>query len=239
MIKLDRDDNGDFDFGIVNYKDDFGQPQQMIDTVWSTKPDEVQVVKIPTIAYTPSPEKLPDVVNNVTIPMMRLTNSIHVHIKGSLFNENSMEDDYYVLIDFPHGNGTIDFTGATQPAQELIYRTLRKRMRNYTEDPITRAPGDVYGIESVFGVSRLQVNDESSLQLRDAYTNELLMEIPDFSAFLASAFDHGCETDQEFLDREYDFTVDLTVDSEGNPLYAILSIEVLGWTVRINFINGF
>ena len=239
VIKLDRDDNGEYDFGVVNYKDDFGQPQQMIDTVWSTKPDEVQTIRIPDLNnLQPSPVKLPDELMEVEIPMMRLTNSIDVNIKGSLFNENTSEDDYHVIINFPHGNGTIDFTGATQPAQALVYQSLRKRMRNYSEDAVsTRAPGDVWGIQSIFGVSRLQTHDESSLQMYDAHTGDLVMEIPNFSDFLASAFDHGCDDDQEFLDRQYEFTVDVMLNKDDQISWVQITLEVLGWSVRINFVD--
>lgn len=241
IIKLDRDDDGRLDFGVVNFKDAYGNNTEMMDTLWTTKPDEVQIVNIPTLAYKPSPVQQPDVINNVTVPMMRITNSITVNLKGAYFNENVNENDYTILIHFPHGNGTLDFTGSTQPAQELYYTSLRKRVVNFSEATRqgTRAPGDQYGIESIFGVSRLQVNDESSLQLREADTNNLITQIPDFSEFLASAFDHGCDDDQEFLDREYEFNVDLYLDKEGQPVYAIISIEVLGWEVRINFINDF
>ncbi|MCH5241040.1 MAG: FimB/Mfa2 family fimbrial subunit [Muribaculaceae bacterium] len=233
VIKLDRDNDGNYDFGIVNYKDAFGQPQQMIDTIWSTKPDEVRTITIPKIDYTPSPVRQPDVVVRDTIPMMRLTNSIDVNIKGSYFNETMSEDDFHVIIDFPHGNGTIDFTGTVYPAQELVYQCLRKRMRNYNE--ATRADGDVWGVQSIFGVSRLQVNDESSLQMYDAKTGELIVKIDNFSDYLANAFSTSQADGQELLDRNYEFQVDLTIDNNGKPLYMDITIAILGWAKRIYF----
>ena len=240
ILKLDRDDDGNLDFGVVDYKDAYGNSQKMMDTIWTTKPGEVQTVRIPQFYYTPSAQKQPDYIIDVTIPMMRVTNSITVRLRGALFDENTREDDYNILIHFPHGNGTIDFTGNTHPGKKLYYLPLRKKTVVYGSDGMPTRSDDEpesqksYGIESVFGVSRLKADDESCLQIRDGITNELIAEIPDFSMFLSSAFDHEMDN-QEFLDREYDFNVDIVLDNAGNPLYAILSIEVLGWSVRINF----
>lgn len=237
IIKLDRNDDGEFDFGIVDYKDAYGNNSQMIDTVWSTKPDEVQIVRIPTLVYTPSVEKHPDEVYDVTIPMMRLTNSIKVNLVSNAFNAATNTDDYTMLVHFPNGNGTIDFTGTVYPAQELYYRTLRKTITTYIPgderyDPVTSdenqetsakqslgtrhsAPGTradaQYAIEAQFGVSRLQMNDESSLQIRDTKTGNMIVEIPNFSKFLADAFSGEDLDGQEFLDREYNFEISIGV----------------------------
>ena len=237
VLKLDRDDDGNFDFGVVNYKDAYGHNEQMIDTIWTTKPDEVQTVTIPEADFKPSLYKQPDRQLYVDIPMMRITNSVTVNLVGPLFTETTNVDDYHVLINFPHGNGTIDFTGNTLPAQELYYQTLRKNMVPYTPKQATRADSDTYALQSVFGVSRLQIHDESSLQVRDAATNELIFQIDNFSDFLADAFNDGYSDGQEFLDREYDFEVDVALDSSGDPLWATITAQVLGWTVRINFVS--
>lgn len=230
IIKLDRDNDGTYDFGIVDYKDTYGNNTSMIDTLWSTKPDEVQVVRIPTLVYTPSVEKQPDQVVDVTIPMMRITNSVKVNLVSSGFSGATNPDDYTMLVHFPNGNGTIDFTGTVYPAQELYYRTLRKNLTPYIPgdqryDPVT-SPGTradaQYAIEAQFGVSRLQMNDESSLQIRDAKTGEMIVAIPDFSKFLADAFSGEDLDGQEFLDREYNYEIaiglkELPPSSPDNP----------------------
>ena len=243
IIKLDRDDDGTYDFGIVNYKDAYGDNNQMIDTVWSTKPDEVQTVTIPVTAYTPSPIQLPDVNVDVEIPMMRLTNSVKVNLYSGGFDQSTDPESYRMLIYFPNGNGTIDFTGTTYPAQALFYQTLRKKMVPYTPgNPSTRDGS--YALQGHFGVSRLQMDDESSMQIRDPETNDLITEIPDFSAFLAHAFDYYGDEGQEFLDREYNFEVTITPkgldpsdDPQDNWAYIEIYIEVLNWYVRINNIG--
>ena len=240
VLKLDRDDDGTFDFGVVNFKDAYGNNTEMIDTVWTTKPDEVQIARIPALEYVPDVTPEPDRFVEVTIPLMRITNAITVNLKSSYFNNATSVDSYNILINFPHGNGTIDFTGRTFPAQELYYRTLRKTLVNYNAQNLPRrrparvGENDLYGIRAEFGVSRLQIGDESSLQVRDAQTNDLIFEIPNFSDYLADAFDG----DQEFLDREYDFQVDVQLTPDGSDwLWFQAYIEVLGWSVRINNIK--
>lgn len=234
ILKLDRNDDDYVDFGVVDYRDVYGNTETMMDTLWTTKPDEVQIVNIPRIEHEPSPVQLPDTVIDVTIPMMRITNSIKVSIKNPGFDENTSTDIYNVLIDFPKGNGTIDFTGKTYPAEELYYRALRKNMVKVS-DGDTRADGESYAIYAEFGVSRLQVNDESSLQVRDSQTNEILSQIPDFSDFLAKYFAQGFDDPQEFLDREYDFEVGLETDLQFNIKYIDITLAILGWHIRVQY----
>lgn len=248
ILKLDRDNDGTFDFGVVNYKDAYGHTDTMIDTLWTTKPNEVQIAPIPDLVYTPSVNKEPDRELQFSVPMMRITNSIKLNLINDLFDENTNVDDYLLLIDFPNGNGTIDFTGNTLPAQELYYRSLRKMMKPYTP----HRPGDsknkpafstkadensTYALEATFGVSRLQVTDGSSLQVRDAQTNEIIYKLDDFSQWLADYFEHGFDDDQEFLDREYDFEIDIKLDDDGSLIYLQAGINILGWGKRIQVVD--
>lgn len=242
IVRLDRkhDDDGTSGVGEFEYKDIYGNTQLMIDTVWSTKPDEVQSVRIPTIAYAPSVEKLPDNEVNVTIPMMRITNAITVNLTHTSFTHETDPEDYRMIIHFPQGNGTIDFTGTVYPYETLNYRTLRKNLISYipgnSREKSTRAEEAQYAVQGIFGVSRLMTDDESSLQIFDNKNGELIQEIPNFSEFLAHAFDYYGDDAQEFLDREYNFEVTLGMSNSG-LLWIDLYIEVLGWYVRINNIG--
>lgn len=257
ILRLDRDTNNDgyAEVGIINYKDQYGQTQQMIDTLWTTKPDEVQTIHIPKVDYVPSVEQQPDNVTEVTVPMMRITNSIKVNIVGSGFNSNTDPNDYHVLIHFPNGNGTVDFCGdISQSTQELYYQSLIKGVTTYTPKRYvssaqsfrsgdkyinTRDDNETYALRSLFGVSRLMVNDESSLQLRDATQegNPLIFEIENFSAELAALLNESGFDNQEFLDREYDFEVELGLNSANEVYYYAVSLNILDWQVRVNLIE--
>lgn len=237
ILKLDRNDDGEYDFGVVDFRNEYGNNEAMIDTIWTTKPDETQIVNIPFTEYEPSLNPLPDNKFDVTIPMMRITNSVKVLLISPGVSQNTSPDDYNILINFPNGNGTIDFMGQTFPAQELYYRALRKSLVNISTRGDEEMNNDTFAIKADFGLSRLQVADGSSLQIRDAATNEIIAKIDDFSEFLAEYFEHGFDSDQEFLDREYDFEIEIHLDEDDRLIGAVITIEPLGWSVKVNLIS--
>lgn len=247
ILKLDRDTNEDgfSEIGVINYKDQYGQNQQMIDTLWTTKPDEVQRVTInPPVEYKLGIEDQPDNITRVTVPMMRITNAITVNLHSNGFSKDTDPGIYHVVIYFPNGNGTVDFTGdISQSAQQLYYQSLIKQMVPY----ITRASGgeidsgnvNRYTLQSKFGVSRLMLGDESTLQIRDATKegNPILVELP-FTDYLASLAQGNFDDPQEFLDREYDYQLDLTLnDDVTNWVGLEISVNILGWAKRIQNVD--
>lgn len=245
-VKLDRDDDHEFDFGIVNVTDQLGQNQEMIDTIWSTQPGLIQIATIEKPEYHPTVEQQPDVVTRVQIPMMRLTNAITVNILHPQFSGDTDTEAYRVLIDFPRGNGRITFDGEViddEDSEELFYRALRKNMVPYTtkdarsrdgEDETTDGTTD-YAMQSVFGVSRLLIDDESELQVRDATKEDypILFSLGNFSNELARMLNESFSDDQEFLDREYDFTVEVQLDENGNWQWYSMGISILSWARRV------
>lgn len=269
-LKLDRDGDGIYDFGVTtddygvfNFKEAYKDNRLKLDTLWSTKPNSVQVLDIPYIEYKPSIEQLPDTYQEVTVPMMRITNSVKINVLHDKFTKDYNPEDLNVVIVFPNGNGTIGFTGKTYPVQELMYLTLRKSMKQYKEkenhaeydgtddDPFgewsdhlspdastsssTRAEEDTkYCLEAEFGISRLQVSDGSYLEITDAYTGRLICRMDNFSDWLADYFEdiHNYD-DQQFLDREYDWTIDIKINEiETGYEWYQMGCSVLGWRKR-------
>ena len=252
ILKLNRDDKMFEDFGVVDYTKDYSDPDAMIDSVWTTKPDEVQVHDIPDPrAEFDSADQLPDHVEEVRIPMMRITNSIEVALTSPNFTSGTRPGDYDIVIYFPNGNGTIDFVGETltEISQPLYYRALRKRVGVYETKTGTRAGEDSgeegesgetqYAIYATFGVSRLQYADGSSLQVRDPETHEVLAEIPEFSSYLNDRGNKDYDDPQEYLDREYNFRLDLglTGGSDERLWWSQVGIGVHSWAVRDWYIS--
>ena len=248
-IMLDRDSDSYADIGIVNYKDAYGNNKDMMDTLWSTKPGQIQTVDIPYIEYYPRVEAWPVDTVRVKMPMMRITNAITVNLVHDSYDQNTDVNKYNLLINFPKGNGTIGFTGRTYPNRELVYRSLRKEMAVYKqknqnaqyEDPgiQTKAAedGNTYAIQATFGVSRLQTTDDSSLQIRDGQTGELLLQIggegdQSFSQWLADYFNYTYG-DQEFLDREYNFGIDIKMSDDNVWEWYQIGCSILGWGKRV------
>ena len=242
LIRMDRDGDTYADFGVVNYKDTYGAERQMINTVWSTKPDEVQTVTVPAAPKiapdTPASEQPDDIVVNVTIPMMRITNSVKINMLGEYITDKTTADDYMMLIYFPDGNGTIDFTGTTYPFQPLYYRSLWKEINhNYkVQSKSSRDDNSRTAIQATFGLSRLQAGDASELQIRDPETGEIIDRVENFSDFLAKYFEQF-DNPQEFLDREYEFEVELSINEEGKIQWISVGVSVLGWAKRVYFVE--
>ena len=245
ILRLNRDDKMFGDFGVVDYRNDYSGPDAMIDSVWTTKPDEVQVHAIPDLrAEFDSPVQLPDHVEEVRIPMMRITNSIEVALTSPDFTSDTNPTDFDILIYFPEGNGTIDFVGETLTdiSQPLYYRALRKRVAPYQEKEGTRAGEDgtatagQYAIYATFGVSRLKYDDGASLQVRDPETHEVLAQIDNFSQYLNDRGNMDYDDPQEYLDREFNFRVDLGLkpsdDGPGGLWWSQVGIGVHDWAVR-------
>lgn len=240
ILKLTRDDKMFEDFGVVDYTSDYSGPDAMIDTVWTTKPDEVQVHTIPLLkAEFDSPDQIPDHVEEVKIPMMRITNSIEVALTSPRFTADTKPSYFDILIYFPDGNGTIDFVGETLTdiSQPLYYRALRKRLDVYVDKEASRAGGaddsaTQYAIYATFGVSRLKYDDGAVLQVRDPGTHEVIAQIEDFSKYLNDKGNMDYDDPQEYLDREFDYRVDLGLNSDNNLWWSQVGIGVHDWAVR-------
>ena len=242
ILKLNRDDKMFSDFGVVDYTSDYSGPDAMIDSVWTTKPDEVQIHTIPYLkAEFDSTEQIPDHVEEVVIPMMRITNSIEVALTSPSFTSETKPTDYDILIYFPNGNGTIDFVGETLTdiSQPLYYRALRKRVDVYFEkESTTRADGDEqdgpqqYAIYATFGVSRLKYDDGASLQVRDPETHEIVAQIENFSQYLNDRGNTDYDDPQEYLDREFNFKIDVGLDKDNNLWWTQVGIGIHDWAVR-------
>ena len=242
ILKLNRDDKMFEDFGVVDYSKDYSGPDAMIDTVWTTKPDEVQIHSIPYLkADFDSAEQIPDHVEEVKIPMMRITNSIEVALTSPNIKADTKTSYYDILIYFPNGNGTIDFVGETLTdiSQPLYYRALRKRVDVYEDKTESRAGDDAaegdnqqYAIYATFGISRLKYDDGASLQVRDPLTHDIIAQIEDFSQYLNDRGNVDYDDPQEYLDREFAFKVDIGLDANNRLWWTQVGIGIHGWAVR-------
>ena len=236
VIRLNRDDKMFDDFGVVDYRDDYSETDAMIDSVWSTKPDEVQVHTIPYLkAAFDSYEQIPDHVEEVKIPMMRITNNIEVALVSPDFSTETSPKDYDILIYFPNGNGTIDFTGdlITELSQPLYYRALRKRVDTFDGSTPGRA-GDGrgnYAIYATFGVSRLQYNDGAELQIRHPETHELIASIPNITNYFNEYGNTDYSDPQEYLDREFNFRINIGITSQQTLWWSQVGIGINDWAV--------
>lgn len=236
-VRLDRNQDGRVDFR--DYYQDLDN-NVLIDTLWSTRPGTVQRLDIPAIEMgEPDAPAQPDIVNHVTIEMMRLTNKVEISLQNHAFTSTMDPDSYTIKIDFPHGNGTVTMTGSTDPStMGLQYYALRKQMIPHKSSRAD-ADGSEWDLNATFGLSRLQVGDESALVILNADESSEYFRLDNFSDILAHYMNPEEQGwgDQEFLDREYNFEITMPFTPGEQPQWMDISISILGWTRRIWFVD--
>lgn len=215
-----------------------------IDTVWVTKDPQ-------TIAITPvhaGPDdivQIPDIVHEVTVPLLRITNYIDIRVSdknGNLTTETDT-DDFNLVIHFPQGNGLLNITGNRLEHKDLWYRAMRKTMiasgSQEQASALSRA-GDKAQLRAEFGVSRLQERYAAELQIYDRdFANQLIEPIDIYQYILdAQSSVTGMDND-EYLDREYNFQIDLEFDDilSEQPKLLSLTVYILGWAKRYQFVT--
>ena len=248
ILKLYRDDSMSDEYGVVDYTGEYRGNDAMIDTVWTTKPDEAQVVTIPfPRAEFDSYNQEPDVVEEVKLPMMRITNNITVAITTKQMTPGYDPSNYDIVIYYPKGNGTIDFTGETLEdiSEPLYYRALRKVTDVYNTRPTRGSSvgpddGNQYAIYATFGVSRMKVDDKCELRIYDGHSHKLLAWVDNFSSYLAekgNVDDYGnqkYDDPQEYLDRQFDFAIDIALNDDQTIWWKQVMINILMWAQRDN-----
>ena len=233
--RLTLDVDGDGDVDIFSFSQRFEEENiEQLDTVWTTLTP--QYLDVPVVrAPFESIEQFPDSIVDVTIPLMRITNHITVHLAGSNFTMNTNPEDFHILLRFPHGNGEINITGETLGDRELFYRSIRKTME---PQGLQTEANYSATLKAEFNVSRLQDGDGASLQVWNADGTKLLAELFNISSLLAAGKDAYDDpwSNQEYLDREYEYELYIELDdttTENPKIYWVeVRISVLGWAVR-------
>lgn len=203
-----------------------------IDTVWVTKKPQTIAIQ-PVYAEFDSPVQLPDIVNEITVPLLRITNYIDIRLsdRNGSFTTDTDTDEFNLVIHFPDGNGMLNITGNRLEHKDLWYRAIRKSML-----PVSRA--DQARLRAEFGVSRLQERYAAELQIYNYDFSAQIVEPIDIYKYILEAQQEmtGMDND-EYLDREFNFEIDLEYDNIQADYPKLLSITVyiLGWAKRFQF----
>lgn len=248
-IDSDKDESGN---SIVNYKKYFFGNDSKLDTLWTTQSENIISVTIPQLSSSPGlPEE--EITLNIDLPLMRITNSIKINLISDTFDKETDVEDYEFVMEFPQGNDLIGLAGNLTPNGGVVYYPLRKAIKTYTpkssmgiydsekenggffkyEENLDTDAGR-YSLSSDFGLSRLMSNDKSVLKIIKKSSGQIICMLEDFSARLADYFNTSF-TSQEFLDREYDFSIDLQIDNQENLVMMQAGCEGLGWGKRVYY----
>lgn len=248
ILKLVSDKN-ESGYNIVDYKAYFSENDSKLDTLWTTRSGNIISVTIPQVhSSTASTE---DILLNIDIPLMKITNSIKINLVSDNFNTGTHVDDYEFVIDFPKGNDLIGLYGDLNPSQSILYRPLRKAVRSYNSKTYSslydsekenggfhnsggniNAEAPQMSISADFGLSRLMADDKSYLKIINKTSGQVIFILDNLSDWLADYF-NSPYSNQEFLDREYDFSIDIQIDEQDNWIMLQAGCSGLGWGKRL------
>ncbi len=221
-INLDKSPAGDGRYNVVNN----GLP---LDTLWHGMQLEGTEYSPLEPAYT-------------TVSLVRDTKKIHVTLRE--IDDPSLMDiaDYDMTI--TDRNSHLLWDNAPDETDAVVYTphaTWNTADRTVTAGTSLKAAGQEGRIgHADFMTSRILIHDRAaddgvlSVVSKKSGEEIIRVNLPDMLSRLRSYEDIYRYTDQEFLDRGYDYNLDFYL--KGDRLqYVSISVSVLGWSVRVQF----
>lgn len=162
--------------------------------------------------------------NDYQVPMMRNTNTLTLTVKNKNGESLNIEDYHFMLKDV---NNDFDHTNYVSDNGEIMYRPYEKE---------NNPDGTAY---VSFAVSRLTTYNDPVLIISDAQNNQVSLKVLNEILSLLSELDLDFELsgDQEYLDREHHFELEVGLGEENGVLQA--DIKVKPWDVRNDDIDAF
>lgn len=204
-----------------------------LDTLWHgmmTEPVEVYPMSSNRAAYA-------------TVPLVRDTKHINVALR-ELDDPTVMDIAKYDMYITDH-NSRILWDNALDETDPVIYTPYSTWNSDDRTPPTSPGDGDVIeGVGKIghadFMTSRLIYHDNAEndghLYIRNKETGIIVanLNLPDILSRLRTSDELHAYSEQEFLDRGYDYQI--TVFLRGDKLeYINISISVLGWSKRIQW----
>lgn len=169
----------------------------------------------------------------VTVPLTKDTNSIRimlVHLDGS---EISADDFDFTITD---SNGFLDHDNTILTDEQIEYRTWAKREGVAQTVPPLLESGSraaitaVHSVVAELTVSRLQTSQRPMLTVTRKSDGEPVVNIPLIDYFLMVKGEyHNKMTDDEFLDRQDDYSMTFFMHEDGTWYKQVL--DILNWRV--------
>lgn len=200
----------------------------MLDTLFTTY--AAQELVVPEVKDPVEGDvQQPDIDVHATIPLMRVTNHLEVTFWQTDFPTQINPDFYDIKIEFPQGNGALDMTGAPIGTQSTRYTA-------YKVTPVTKA---VEGkqtacLKAEFGLSRLMVAHNARLIITNKLTGHVTT-VNNLNSLLAKgreAYETFKWSEQEYLDREYEYSIEFGLDDEM-PKWVQINVSILGWAKKV------
>lgn len=222
------------DFGLLLQREngDVTNGGVLLDTLWATLTPCVLDIPVERIPEEGDPQE-PDHIIQRTLPLMRVTNVLSVCFWQADFPTSIDPNRFEVKVDFANGNGNIGLTGELNDDEALTFRPFRTRLETRSDESGARAC-----VVADFGLSRIMLGDNIVLTVRDNETGHET-RVENLSKHLArgnEAFSAEGWSEQEYLDREYNYSLEFPFDGPV-PKWIQVNVQVLGWSKRYQIEN--
>lgn len=225
-VQLDRVQTGDGTYDIVNN----GLP---LDTLWHgmlTTPVEVYPYTANKASYA-------------TIPLVRDTKKINITLR-EIEDPTDMDVNNYTMT-ITDRNSTLLWDNTVDETTGTVVYRPHETWNTYDRTPAfdengNPLPGVGVIAHADFMTSRIIYHDDPAddgeLLIVNNETGQDVarLNLPDILSRLRTSENTHRYSEQEFLDRGYDYQLDIFLN-EGELDYVNISISVLGWSKRIQF----
>jgi len=206
----------------------------MLDTLWSTRSAVPIIIPEAREPVEGDPQE-EDIVVNGTVELMRVTN----HLKISYFHENFPKNtdfsNYEVWIESRQPRDRMDVFGNYTGASSVIRCTPFK---STVEDDKNGNRCNVLD----FGLPRFIMHQDGNQRVKLCFRNKSTGNVTEI-ALLAdllvkgnAAFAQHNWSDQEYLDREFEYDVQLVLNDKSWS-YANVFVNILSWAKRVDNVH--
>lgn len=190
-------------------------------------------------SYTYTPDKLKPSIEQVTIPLIKDTNAIRVLLQNLDGTEMKQEDFTVTITD---ANSELGWNNAVLQGPTVTYMPwgIRYGVIGQDNGQSTQEAGragdmpesitTVATLMNEFSLSRLIAGQKSTLTVRRNSDGTDIIRIPLIDYLLLIKGHYGNMTDQEYLDRQDDYSILFFIDASNN-WYMAGGIYINSWAV--------
>lgn len=201
----------------------------MLETLWTTLEARELVVPVVEEPAEGDPQQ-DDILVQATVPLMRVTNELHLSFYQQDFPGNINPDDYEVWVASERGRDKLNLLGEyLADAEKLTFNAHRV----YTA---TDAEGHAC-VNMEFGLPRFMMHtdeaDRAKLHVRNKITGyESVFDLPRELSRGRAAYADKNWSEQEYLDREYQYDLALCLTDKSWKFLQV-NVLALSWSKRV------
>ncbi len=190
-------------------------------------------------SYTYTPDKFKPSVEQVTIPLMKDTNAIRVLLQNLDGTEMKQEDFTVTITDanseLGWNNAVLQGPTVTYMPWEIRYGVIGQDNSQTTQEAgragdMPESITTVATLMNEFSLPRLIAGQKSTLTVRRNSDGVDIIRIPLIDYLLLIKGHYGSMTDQQYLDRQDDYSILFFIDASNN-WYMAGGIYINSWAV--------